>query len=141
MAKEDKVKELKQKSRSTATEVLESGRGFPTPPRKAIKQAKKVSRKLPYPLPPYPGANPAQLYRWAQYEWRKLGRWQSLALPIIIIGGLLTWEKEKALQEAGWGEIERIEAKRLAAETYSAFGKPPTSKRKLLGFIPFPGGK
>jgi hypothetical protein len=141
MAKDDKVKELKQKSRSAAREGLEVARGFPTPPRKAVKQAKKASKKLPYPVPPYPGANPAELYRWAQHEWQNLGRWQNLALPVIVIVGLLTWEKESSLKEARWGEVERMDAKQIAAETYGAFGRPPTQKRKLLGFIPLPGGK
>jgi hypothetical protein len=141
MAKEDKVKELKQKSRFAAMEGLRTNRGFPTPPRKAMGQAKKLSKKLPYPVPPYPEANPVQAYRWAQYEWWKLGRWQSLALPVIIIAGLLTWEKEKALREIGWGEAERIEAKRVAAETYGPSGRPPAPKRKLLDFIPLPGRK
>jgi hypothetical protein len=141
MAKDDKVKELKQKSRSAATKGLEAARGFPTPPRKAVKEAKKASKKLPYPVPPYPGANPAQLYRWAQHEWQGLGRWQNLALPVIVIVGLLTWEKESALKEARWGEVERTDARQIAAETYGAFGRPPTRNRKLLGFIPLPGGK
>ena len=138
MAKDDKVKELKQKSRFAAMEGLRPTGGLPTPPRKAVKQAKKASKGLSYPVPPYPGANPVQVYRWAQQEWGNLGRCQSLALPIIVIAGLLTWEREKALQEARWGEIERIETKQLAAETYGAFGRPER-KRKLLGFIPLPG--
>ncbi|HKP54482.1 MAG TPA: hypothetical protein VJ183_17740 [Chloroflexia bacterium] len=141
MAKDDKIKELRQKSRFAAMEGLKPNRGFPTPPRKAMKQAKKLSRKLPYQVPPYPEANPVQVYRWAQYEWWKLGRWQALALPVVIIAGLLTWEKEKALQEVSYGEVERIEAKRVAAETYRTFGRSPTPKRKLLGFIPLPGQK
>ncbi len=141
MAKDDKIKELKQKSRFAAMEGLKPNRGFPTPPRKAMGQAKKLSKKLPYPVPPYPEANPMQAYRWAQYEWWKLGRWQSLALPVIIIAGLLTWEKEKALKETGWGEVERIEAKRIAAEAYGPSGRPHPQTEKLLGFIPLPGQK
>ncbi len=138
MAKEDKIKQLKQKSRFAAMEGLRPTSGLPTPPRKAVKQAKKASKGLSYPVPPYAGANPTQVYRWAQQEWTSLGRWQSLALPVIIIAGLLTWEREKALQETRWDQIERIETKQLAAETYGAFGRPER-KRKLFGIIPLPG--
>ena len=140
MAKNDKVKELKQKSRFAAMESLRPRDSFPVPPRKAIKVAKKASKNLPYPVSPYPGADPVQVYRWAQQEWWKLGRWQNLALPFIVIVGLLTWEKEKAIQDARWDEIELGETKQLAAETYGAFGRPP-KKRKLLGIIPHPGNK
>ena len=141
MPKNDKVKELKQKSRFAAMEGLRPSRGLPTPPRKAIKEAKKASKHLSYPIAPYPEASPTQLYRWARDEWWKLGRWQSVALPVIVIAGLLTWEKENALKEARWEEVERIEAKQLAAEAYGAYGRPPKRKRKLLGIIPLPGSK
>jgi|GEM_PF-3673543 len=141
MAKKDKVKELRQKSRFAAMEGLRPRGGFPVPPRKAIGQAKKASKKLPYPVPPYPGANLMQLYRWAEYEWWKLGRWQRVALPVIVLVALTTWEKEKELQEARWLEVDRFEAKRQAAQAYGAYGPGKPKKRKLLGIIPLPGKK
>lgn len=141
MAKKDKLKELRQKSRFAAMRGLRPKGGFPTPPRKAMAQANKASKKLAYPLPPYPGANLLQLYRWAQHEWWKLGRWQRVALPVIVLVALTTWEKEKELQEARWGEVARIETKRQAAHLYGAFGPRQPRKKKLFGMIPLPGGR
>ncbi len=138
MAKKDKVKELKRESRFAAMEALRPTGGFPVPPREAISQAKKVSKKLPYPIAPYPQANPLQLFRWAQHEWWQLGRWRGLALPVVAIVALLTWEKEQALKEERWHEIEMAQTRRRAAELYGAFGPRP-HKKKLLGIIPLPG--
>lgn len=138
MAKKDKVWELRQKSRFAAMEGLRPTGGFPFAPRKAMRQAKKASRGLPYPLPPYPRANLLQLFQWARFEWWKLGRWQQLAAPVVVIAALLTWEKEKALQESHRQELERAQAKQKAARLYGAFGPPPSKKRKLLGIIPLP---
>ena len=140
MAKKDKAQELRQKSRFAAMEGLRPVGGFPIAPRKAMAQAKKSSKRLPYPIPPYPGVNPLQLFRWAQYEWWKLGRWQSVAAPVAALVALLTWEKEKHLKEARGFEVERVEAKERAAELYGAYGRP-ARKRKLLGIIPLPGRK
>ena len=140
MAKKDKVKELRQKSRFAAMEGLRPTGGFPVPPRKAMKEAKKTSRKLSYPVPPYPGANLLQLYRWAEFEWWRLGRWQRVVAPVVVLVALLTWEKERALQDARWDEIEKEQTKQQAAEAYGAFGRKP-QRRKLLGIIPLPGKK
>ncbi len=140
MAKKNQLQSLRDRARRTATKELEGRDGFPIAPRKAMSQAKKASKNLPYPVAPFAGANPLQLYRWAQAEWQSLGRWQSLAAPVIIVVALLTWEKEKALQAARWFELEKADAKEKAARMYGAFGQP-RSKRKLLGIIPLPGGK
>ena len=136
--KDDKVTQLQQKSRFAAMEGLRSKGGLPEPPRKAMKEAKKLSKKLPYPVPPYGDNSPLQMYRWAQYEWRKLGKWQGLTLPLVILSALLTWERESALREARWEEVERAETKRIAAETYGAYGKQEPKRRKLFGVIPIP---
>lgn len=139
MAKKDsKIEQLRQKSRFAAMEVKKPVGGLPVPPRKAMSNAKKASKKLPYPVAPYPGANMMQLYRWARYEWWKLDKWQMLALPIIVVTALRTWEKEMELQEARWQQIDKFETKQAAARAYGAFGRT-TRKRKLLGFIPLPG--
>lgn len=135
--KEDKVKELRRKSRFAAMEGLRPSRSLPVPPRKAVKQAQKASKKLPYPVPPYPGAGLPQIFRWTQHEWWQLGKWQGLAAPVIALVALLTWEKEKELKEARWNEIEKEETRRRAAEVYGAFGRAKR-RRKLLGFIPIP---
>jgi hypothetical protein len=137
MAKDDEVKKLRQKSKYAAMEGLKPQLGFPTPPRKAMARARRASKKLAYPLPPYPNANPVQLYRWASDEWRLLGRWQNLAAPVAIIVALLTWEKEKALQQARWDELDKEETRRMAAHLYGAYPRTPR-KRKLLGIIPLP---
>ena len=138
MAKKDnKLEKLRQKSRFAAMEVKKPVGGLPVPPRKAMANAKKASKKLPYPIAPYIGANPIQLYRWARYEWWKLGKWQQLALPVIVLTALRTWEKERELQEARWQQIDKIETKQAAAEAYGAFGRA-RPKKKLLGFIPLP---
>lgn len=140
MAEKDKITEARRKSRFAAMEAMRENRGFPIAPRKAMAQAKKASKKLAYPLPPYAGANLAQLYRWAQFEWRKLGRWQRVALPVVVLNALLTWEREKELQDRYWDQLERAHTKELAARAYGAYGRQP-GKRKLLGILPLPGRK
>jgi hypothetical protein len=139
MAKDDKVKELRQRSMYAAMEGLRPRLGFPVPPRKAMARAKKASKNLPYPLPPYPKTNPLVLYRWASEEWRRLGKWQSFVAPVAIISALLTWEREKALQEERWAALDKAAARREAAEVYGAYGQRPARRRKLLGIIPLPG--
>ena len=109
MAKKNQLQSLRDRARRTATKELEGRDGFPIAPRKAMSQAKKASKNLPYPMAPFATVNLLQLYRWAQAEWQSLGRWQGLATPIIIVVALLTWEKEKALQDARWFEIEQAE--------------------------------
>jgi hypothetical protein len=141
MAKKDKVRELRQKSHAAAMEGLRKNLSFPVPPRKAMSRSKKASKKLSYPVSPYPDANILQLFRWGRYEWSRLGRWQSLAGPVIALVALTTWEKEKALQDARSFQIEKVETKQMAARIYGAFGRKPRKRRKLLGLVPLPGGK
>ncbi|HVG00602.1 MAG TPA: hypothetical protein VND68_12250 [Chloroflexia bacterium] len=140
MAEKDTIKQARQKSKFAAMEALRDNKGFPIPPRKAMSRAKKVSKKLAYPLPPYAGANLVQLYRWGQFEWRKLGRWQQVVLPVVVLNALLTWEREKELQDRYWDQVDRAQAKEAAAQAYGAYGPRPR-KRKLFGIIPLPGGK
>src|SRR5919199_740440 len=135
MAKEDKVRRLKERSKRTAEETLKEREGFPIAPRKAMAHARKASKKLPYPLPPYASANRVQLLRWAAIEWQNLGRWQRVALPVVALVALLTWEKERALQESYQVEVDKAALKHRAAEMYGAFGRR-ARKRKLLGIIP-----
>jgi hypothetical protein len=137
MARKDKVTELKQKSRFAAMEGLRPRAVMAVPPRKAMKQARKASKKLLYPVSPYPDAGPMQVYRWAQQEWWKLGRWRNLALPVIILSAFRTWKQETALREKRVEDVERAEIMQMAREMYLA---PPRKKqRKLFGFIPLPG--
>lgn len=140
MAEKDKIKKARQKSKFAAMEALRDNKGFPIPPRKAMSRAKKASKKLAYPLPPYAGANPVQLYRWGQFEWRKLGRWQRVVLPVVVLNALLTWERERELQDRYWDLVDRAQAKETAAQAYGAYGPRPR-KRKLLSIIPLPGRK
>ena len=140
MAEKDKIKKARQKSKFAAMEALRDNKGFPVPPRKAMSRAKKASKKLAYPLPPYAGANPVQLYRWGQFEWKKLGRWQRLVLPVVVLNALLTWERERELQDRYWDQLDRAQAKEAAAQAYGVYGPRP-KKRKLFGIIPIPGGK
>ena len=135
MAKKDRAIELRQKSKFAAMEGLRRREGFPVPPRKAMSQARKTSKKLPYPLAPYPSANPLQLYRWAAAEWQTLGRWQGLAAPVVILVALLTWEKEKAMREGYMAQVDKVRVRQQAAEVYGAYGRRP-KRRKLLGVIP-----
>ncbi|MDQ5824632.1 MAG: hypothetical protein M3441_10550 [Chloroflexota bacterium] len=140
MAGKDKLKQTRQKSKFAAMEALRENRGFPVPPRKAMSQAKKASKKLAYPLPPYAGTSLVQLYKWAQFEWRRLGKWQSFVLPVVVLNALLTYDREKALQDRYWDQLERSETKEVAAQAYGAYG-PRAKKRKLFGVIPLPGRK
>jgi hypothetical protein len=137
MANKDKVTELRQRSRFAAMEGLRPRGGFPVRPRKAMSQAKKSSKRLAYPLAPYPGASLLQLYRWARYEWWQLGKWQRLALPVIVLFSLLTWEHESQLREAREVQVYKTATKRFAARMYGAYGPEPR-RRKLLGIIPLP---
>lgn len=138
MAKKNKVAELKRKSRFDALTLLKDTGGLPIPPRKAMSQAKKATRERGYLVSPYPNSNPIKLYNWAKVEWEKLGRWQSLAAPVAIIAALLTWEKERNLQEEYSSRSDKAAARRLAAKAYNLIERPKR-KRKLLGFIPLPG--
>jgi hypothetical protein len=140
MARKDKIKQARQKSKFAAMEALRENRGFPVPPRKAMSRAKKASKKLTYPLPPYAGANPVQLYKWARFEWRRLGKWQGVVLPFVVLNALLTWDRERELQDRYWDHLERSETKETAAQAYGAYGPRP-KKRKLFGVIPLPGQK
>ncbi len=135
MPEEDRIEKLRRELRAEASAGLKREHVFPVPPRKAMSKARKASKKSPYPLPPYPGVGLLELARWARSGWAQLGRWQGLALPLVVITALLTWEQEKALQEARWVQAEKAELKHMAAEMYGAFG-PPRKKRKLLGIIP-----
>jgi hypothetical protein len=138
MADKKKVTELRRKSRFDALRILREHEGLPVAPRKAMAQARKASKQRGYPVAPYPNANPLQLYRWAKVEWDKLGRWQSLAGPVAIISALLTYEKERAVQDEYHSRSDKAEARRLAASTLYRL-EQPKPKRKLLGFIPLPG--
>ena len=140
MADKNKITTAREKSQLAAREALRENRGFPIPPRKAMSQAKKASKKLAYPLPPYAGANLLQLYRWAQFEWRKLGKWQRVVLPVVVLNALLTWEREKDIQDRYWDRLEHAQTKELAARAYGAYGPQP-KKRKLLGILPLPSRK
>lgn len=140
MAKKDQLDMERQKAREAAKKDLKKRQGFPVAPRKAMSNAKKASKKLDYPVPPYAGVNLLQLYRWGSEEWRKLGRWQNLALPVVLLTALLTWEKEKALQEDYYVRLEQRAIREENARLYGTFGRAP-KRRKLLGFIPLPGGR
>ncbi|MFL5732124.1 MAG: hypothetical protein ACJ78Q_02890 [Chloroflexia bacterium] len=140
MAKKDEVKTLQQKSKFAAMEGLRPTSRWPVSPRKAMAQARKSSKGRGYPVPPYPDANPLQLFRWGRSEWHSLGRAQKVALPVIIFTALTTWEKEDAIREERQFELDRASAKVYAARLFGAFGEP-RRKRKLLGIIPLPGGK
>lgn len=140
MAKKDQLEKERQKALKAAKKDLKERRGFPVAPRKAISNAKKASKRLDYPVPPYAGANLLQLYRWGSEEWSKLGRWQNLALPVILLTALLTWEKEKALQEEYYVHLEQRAIREENAKLYGTFGRV-AKRRKLLGLIPLPGGR
>ncbi len=140
MAEKGKVKKQRQKAMFAAMEGLRPIGGFPLPPRKAMSKAKKASKKLDYPVPPYAGVNLWKLYKWASFEWKQLGHRPALVTPVAILVALLTWEREKELQEARWEQLERIETKHYAATLYGAFGRRPRRK-KLFGVIPMPGGR
>jgi hypothetical protein len=140
MAGDSDIRKLRQEVRALADKGLRPGHAFPVPPRKAMAEARKASKKLSYPVPPYAGASLLELARWVRSEWAQLGRWRSLALPVIVITALLTWEREKALQEAWWVRMEQAALKRRAAEMYGAFG-PRRRGKKLLRIIPLPGRK
>ena len=138
MAEKKKVTELRRKSRFDALKILREHEGLPISPRKAISQANKASKKRGFLVAPYPNANPIQLYKWGQSEWDKLGRWQSLAGTVAIVSALLTWEKERTLQEEYKGKADKAEARRLATRLYNQVDRP-RKRRKLFGLIPIPG--
>jgi len=140
MADKKKVTTLRLKSRLAAFDALKSPRGFLVPPRKAMSVAKKESKGLAYPLPPYDGQNLLLMFRRAQNEWKSLGKYRRLALPVIILVALTTWEKENELREARWDRIELEETARLANRLYTnSMAEPEVYRRR---FWPFKrGGK
>ena len=135
MAKEKDLKKLREEPRKAGRKGLEAAEGFPIAPTKAMSRARKNSKRLDYPLPPY-AANIFSMSRWVAAEWRGLGRWQSLAAPFIVIVALLTWEKEKAMQDDYLDELER---RQLRNEAIHLYADRHAKKRKLLGIIPLPG--
>src|SRR4051794_19878908 len=142
MADKDDVKKERGKAKEAAKKDLKVVRrtGFPVAPRKASSEANKRSKRLMYPLAPYPGTNIFVLWYWAWKEWKSLGKWQRVAIPVIILVALLTWEKETALQEEYIFQIDRSDLKRQATDLYVTEGKRP-ERRKLFGIIPLPGGR
>jgi hypothetical protein len=141
MAKQDKKLELRQKSKFAAMEGLRPHDGLPLPPRTAMKQAKRASKKLAYPVPPYAGVLLPVLLMDAKKEWDKLGRWQRVAAPAVVLVSLLTWEQEAKKREQFQAVVERRAAKTTVAELYGQryLARPPG--RKLFGLIPLPGKK
>jgi hypothetical protein len=137
MAKKAEIRTLRRKSRVVARKELKSHPGFPVPPRKAMSLARKKSKGLPYPLPPYPGGNPVQLIRWVSGEWQKLGRFKRLALPVIAFVALTTWEKEREMQEARWDELERQQTIQLANDLYIRAATNPKQVKSRRGIWPF----
>ena len=132
MAGKDEVKKLRRKSRIAALEGLRNQPGFPVPPRKAMSLAKKKSKSLAYPLPPYPAANPLLLYQWARGEWQSLGRFKKLALPVIALVALTTWEKEQMMKDARWDQVEREQTVQFANDLYAKTTTPPKAHRFAL---------
>ena len=139
MAKQDKVTELKQKSRFAAMEGFKPRVGLPVPARRAMRKARKASKKLPYPVPPYSGAWSFQLYQWGRQEWWKLGKEQRRALPFIVLSALLPARQEVAIRAKSEEAFERAALKRMATAMYPAPDK--SKRRKLLGIIPLPKRK
>ncbi len=137
MAEKDEIKKLRRKSRVVARKGLQSKPGFPVPPRKAMSLARKKSKGLPYPLPPYPVGNPLQLIRWAGGEWNALGRFKRLALPVIAFVALTTWEREREMQEVRWDEIERQQTVELANDLYIKASTKPRERKGRRGIWPF----
>jgi hypothetical protein len=140
MADRKKSTELQSKSRLDALKILREREVLPAP-RKALTRSSKTSKERGVLVPPYPNANPLdfyRLYQWAKAEWGKLGRWQSLAVPVAVVVGLLSWEKELALREEYKTKAEINAAKRRVNEVISEIDIPK-QKRKLFGFIPLPG--
>jgi hypothetical protein len=135
MADKNKVSKLREKSRIAALEGLRSQPGLPVPPRKAMSLAKKKSKGLGYPLPPYPGANPLVLFQWARGEWQQLGKWQRLALPVMALVALTTWEKENEMREARFDRIEHEQTTQLAADLYIKASTHP--KKRESGIWPW----
>jgi hypothetical protein len=135
MADKNKVSRLREKSRIAALEGLRSQPGLPVPPRKAMSLAKKKSKGLGYPLPPYPGANPLVLFQWARGEWQQLGKWQRLALPVMVLVALTTWEKEAQLRDTRLDQVEREETTQFAKHLYAKVSTRP--RKGKGGFWPW----
>jgi hypothetical protein len=137
MAKKAEIKTLRRKSRIAALDGLQSQPGFPVPPRKAMSLARKKSKGLSYPLPPFPGGNPLLLFQWARGEWQALGRYKRLALPFIAFVALTTWEKEREMQETRWDEIERNETVQFANDLYIRASTGPMKRKSPRRIWPF----
>ena len=139
MAKDDKKKELRQKSRFAAMDGLRPHNGLPIPPRQAMKQAKRASKKLAYPVPPYAGTFLPVLLMDAAAEWDKLGKWKRFAAPAVALVALRTWEREAEKREKFQVVVERRAVKTTVAELYGSRFMAKPERRKLFGVIPLPG--
>jgi hypothetical protein len=139
MAKDDKKIELRQKSRFAAMEGLRPHNGLPIPPRKAMSQAKRASKKLAYPVPPYAGTFLPVLLVDAVAEWDKLGKWKQFAAPVVALVALRTWGQEVRKREQFQVMVERRAAKTTVAELYGNRYLARPERRKLFGVIPLPG--
>jgi len=139
MADKKKVTTLRSKSRLAAFEDLRRRSGFLVPPRKAMSLAQKESKGLAYPLPPYAGQSLVGLFRQVQGEWKSLGKYRGLAVPIIILVVLTTWEKEYERREARWDQIEHEETVGLANNLYARSLVEPEARKR--GFWPFNRGR
>lgn len=140
MANDDKKQELRQKLRFAAMEGLRPHDGLPVPPRVAMRQANRASKKLEYPVPPYAGTFLPVLLMDAKKEWDRLGRrWQRVVAPVVVLVGLITWEQEAKRREKFRVVVERRAAKTTVAELYGRRFLARPKKRKLFGVIPLPG--
>lgn len=134
MASKNELEKQRQKARITFLDSFKRQSGFPVRPRRAMALAKKQSKTLPYPLAPYP-VNLLLLFQWARGEWQSLGRHKKVALPVIILVALTTWEKEYFRREARWDDIERQETEQLARKLFlESIGTPRKRRFPLWPF-------
>ena len=135
MAEEDKAKTLRARAKYMAMEGLRPQQSFPVSPLRAMWRERRVSKRLAYPLPPYPIANIFNLALWSRTEWKNLGHWQKLALPVIALVALTTWEKERILRDAYEHRLEKAQTRREVVDLYVSLSKE-RRKGKFLGIIP-----
>jgi hypothetical protein len=134
MANKNEVEKQQQKARLAALDAFRRQPGFPIRPRRAMGLARKQSKTLQYPLAPYP-VNLLLLYQWARGEWESLGRYKKVALPVMILVALTTWEKEFLRREARWDQIEHEETAKLARELYLKASGTPRRRRFPLSMF------
>jgi hypothetical protein len=136
-AKDGELRKLRKEAKAAARKSQRRMQITVLRPVRAIREANKLSKSRSYPLPPYQGLGEVAIFRWLWQEWKRLGRYQRVATPVLFLVGFLTWQQERETRRVRLDALEKADVRRYAAELYGGYGVH--KRRKLFGKIPLPG--